>query len=161
VETLKPRSFRLRLRSKETLSPKNNDALQYNFFYIHEMEAENWNPFTVSHRCRISTRKETPCQARSYLYPPVYTSLTKILCTQLCSTNEAISTLGEPLYPTVMEIWINMLRATALAGRWKIPKNSSLPWIATGDGGLKNWIEGHGRWHPLKWPTTRSFHLEV
>jgi len=49
-----------------------------------------------------------------------------------------IYTLGEPLYPTEMEMWINMLRAIDVAGRWKIPKNSS----------LQNWI--YPWWRRLK-----------
>ena len=125
------------------------------FFHIHLMEAENWSPFTVSHRCSTSTRKKhRGRQAMPQLYPHptcIHTPYQN-LCTQLCSTNEAISTLT--LIPNRNGTWINMLRAIDVAGRWKIPKNSSLPWTATGDGGLKNWIEDHGWWHPLKWPTT-------
>lgn len=77
------------IEKKKTLSPKTMMRCNTFFFHIHEMEAENWSPFTVIHRCRIGTgKKRQLCP-----HPPVYTPPTKILCTQLCSTNEAISTL--------------------------------------------------------------------
>ena len=119
-----------RLFSKKIISKKQWCAAIH-FFHIHEMEAENWSPFTVIiHRCRIGTgKKRQLCP-----HPPVYTPPTKILCTQLCSTNEAISTLT--LIPNRNGTWINMLRAIDVAGRWKIPKNSS----------LQNWIYPWWRW---------------
>jgi len=87
-------------KKKKTLSPKTMMRCNTFFFHIHLMEAENWSPFTVSHRCSTSTRKKhRGRQAMPQLYPHptcIHTPYQN-LCTQLCSTNEAkYIPLGNP-----------------------------------------------------------------